>query len=112
MSTSVRVLDEALGRGPHAGLLYLVTATGPATGGQAPGAGGGLLAAGAVRAAIFRDAGTVLHVSHGASRQDIAARVLAGHLRIGYRAVRQGRLEGMNGRPSTSSPPARRPRAC
>lgn len=94
VSTSVRVLDEALGGGLHAGRLYLVTATGPATGGEAPGAGGGLLAAGAVRAALFRDAGAVLYVSHGASRQDIAARVLAGHLRIGYRAVRQGQLEG------------------
>ncbi|MEU5137019.1 DnaB-like helicase C-terminal domain-containing protein [Streptomyces californicus] len=47
-----------------------------------------------MRAALFRQEGAVLYVSYGASSQDIAARVLAGHLRIGYRAVREGRLEG------------------
>lgn len=94
VSTLVRVLDEALGGGLHAGRLYLVTVTGPAGDDGRPGAGGGLLAAGAVRAALFRDAGAVLYAAFGPSARDIAARVMAGQLRVGYRALREGRLEG------------------
>jgi replicative DNA helicase len=94
VSTSVRVLDEALGGGLHPGRLYLVTVTGPAGGDGRPGAGGGLLAAGAVRAALFRDAGAVLYAACGPSARDVAARVLAGQLRVGYQTLREGRLEG------------------
>ncbi|MFF6829953.1 DnaB-like helicase C-terminal domain-containing protein [Streptomyces longwoodensis] len=92
VSTLVRVLDEALGGGLHPGRLYLVTA--PAGGDGRPGAGGGLLAAGAVRAALFRDAGAVLYAAFGPSVRDIAARVMAGQLRVGYRELREGRLDG------------------
>ncbi|WP_409108453.1 DnaB-like helicase C-terminal domain-containing protein [Streptomyces europaeiscabiei] len=94
VSTLVRVLDEALGGGLHPGRLYLVTVTGGAGGDGRPGAGGGLLAAGAVRAALFRDAGAVLYAAFGPSARDIAARVMAGELRVGYQALREGRLEG------------------
>lgn len=93
VSTLVRVLDEALGGGLHPGRLYLVTVSGPAGGEGRPGAGGGLLAGGAVRAALFRDAGAVLYAAFGPSARDIAARVMAGELRVGYRALREGRLK-------------------
>ncbi|MEV7891602.1 DnaB-like helicase C-terminal domain-containing protein [Streptomyces sp. NPDC002817] len=94
VSTFVRVLDEALGGGLHPGRLYLVTVAGPVGGEGRPGAGGGLLAAGAVRGALFRDAGAVLYAAFGPSARDVAARVMAGQLRIGYQALREGRLEG------------------
>jgi replicative DNA helicase len=94
VSTLVRVLDDLLGGGLHPGRLYLVTVTGPPIGDGRPGAGGGLLAAGACRAALFRDAGAVLYAACGPSARDIAARVMAGELRVGYRALREGRLEG------------------
>lgn len=94
VSTFVRVLDEALGGGLHPGRLYLVTGPGGAGGDELPGAGGGLLAAGAVRGALFRDGGAVLYAAFGPSARDIAARVMAGQLRVGYQALREGRLEG------------------
>ncbi len=90
--TLVRALDDVLGGGLHPGRLYLVT--GGAGGDRRPGAGGGLLAAGAVRAALFREAGAALYAAFGPSPRDIAARVLAGHLRVDYRTLREGRLEG------------------
>ncbi|WP_019061594.1 DnaB-like helicase C-terminal domain-containing protein [Streptomyces prunicolor] len=47
-----------------------------------------------MRGALFRDGGAVLYAAFGPSARDIAARVMAGQLRVGYQALREGRLEG------------------
>lgn len=84
VSTLVRALDDALGGGLRPGLLYLVA-------GQLD-AGVGLLPTGPVRAAVFDWERAVVYGACGPSRQDVATRVIAAHLGIDHRALRDGRL--------------------
>ncbi|MGC0416937.1 DnaB-like helicase C-terminal domain-containing protein [Embleya sp. AB8] len=98
VSFGVAALDEALGGGALPGRVLLVTG--------APGAGAGLLAAGAVLSAALADfdtdtataadggadAGAVLFCTPGRPRADIAARLTAAAAGVDHQRLRAGTL--------------------